>query len=153
MSALPDIHQFYKKKWSSLFYHTILLLSIMQVKNIMSSPVVSCTIDADIGKVRSLMQMKGFSAIPVVEVLGDQIKIKGIVTYRDVAGAYDDNVSVKQVMTERVWVIPPHTNVQTAADLMGKKEIHHLVIVDDGRIVGLLSSADFVKLVSRYQLC
>ncbi|MCB0669465.1 MAG: CBS domain-containing protein [Saprospiraceae bacterium] len=119
----------------------------------MSSPVTSCTIEADIARVRDLMQMKGFSALPVVEVTEDEIKIKGIVTYRDVAGVYDDNVSVRQVMTQRVWVIPPHTSVKTAADLMRKKEIHHLVVVDQGKVVGLLSSADFVELVSRYQLC
>ena len=119
----------------------------------MSTPVTSCTIDANIGKVRDLMSLKGFSALPVVDVQGDEIKIKGIVTFRDVAGVYDDNVSVQQVMTQRVWVIPPHTNVHTAADLMRKKEIHHLVVVDDGKVVGLLSSADFVELVSKFQLC
>lgn len=119
----------------------------------MSTPVTSCTIEANVGKVRDLMLMKGFSALPVVEVLEDQIKIRGIVTYRDVAGVYDDNVSVQQVMTQRVWVIPPHTSVQTAADLMRKKEMHHLVVVDKGQIIGLISSADFVELVSRYQLC
>ncbi|MCB0685789.1 MAG: CBS domain-containing protein [Saprospiraceae bacterium] len=126
---------------------------IMHVKDIMSAPVTSCTIDSNVGRVRDLMYLKGFSALPVVEVHEDEIKIKGIVTYRDVAGVYDDNISVRQVMTQRVWVIPPHTNVKTAADLMRKKEIHHLVVVDQGRIVGLLSSADFVELVSKFQLC
>ena len=119
----------------------------------MSAPVTSCTIDTNIGRARDLMSLKGFSALPVVQVHDDEIQIKGIITYRDVAGVYDDNVSVQQVMTQRVWVIPPHTNVHTAADLMRKKEIHHLVVVDKGRIVGLLSSADFVELVSKFQLC
>lgn len=125
----------------------------MQVKDFMSTPVTSCTIEANVGKVRDLMQMKGFSALPVVDVQGENISIKGIVTYRDIAGVYDDNINVQQVMTQRVWVIPPHTNIKTAADLMRKKQIHHLVVVDKSRVMGLLSSADFVDIVSKYQLC
>lgn len=125
----------------------------LRVKDIMSAPVTSCTIDADVGKVRDLMHLKGFSALPVVEVQGDQASVKGLVTYRDIAGVYDDNVNVQQVMTHRVWVVPPHTHVRTAADLMQEKKIHHLVVVESGKIVGLLSSADFVSLVSQYDLC
>ncbi|MBK8505540.1 MAG: CBS domain-containing protein [Saprospiraceae bacterium] len=124
-----------------------------RVKDFMSTPVTSCTIEANVGKVRDLMQMKGFSALPVVDIQGEQITMRGIVTYRDIAGVYDDTINVQQVMTQRVWAIPPKTKIETAADLMCRKEIHHLVVIDNGQVVGMLSSADFVSIVAKYQFC
>ena len=122
----------------------------MIVEHFMTAPVTTCTVDANVGKVRDLMKLKGFSALPVVKLEGDEISIQGIVTYRDIAGVYDDNVNVKQVMTQRVRVVPPQTTATRAAKLMVEKGIHHLVVMEGTRIVGLLSSADFVKLVSKY---
>ena len=123
------------------------------IRDFMSAPVTSCTIDSNVGKVRDLMTLKGFSALPVVEVVNGHVNIKGIITYRDIAGVYDDNVSVQQVMTQLVRVVLPTTSAKNAADLMLQEAIHHLVIVEESRIVGMVSSADFVHLVSQYDLC
>jgi len=118
----------------------------------MSAPVTTCTIDSDVGKVRDLMKLKEFSAVPVVKVAADAIEVMGIVTYRDIAGVYDDNVSVQQVMTSSIRIVPPETTAKEAASLMRKHQIHHLVVVEEGRIIGLISSADFVSLVAQYDL-
>lgn len=118
----------------------------------MSTPVTTCTIDTDVGRVRDIMTLKGFSALPVVEVKSDSLEIKGIITYRDIAGAYDDNVNVKQMMTERVQVVSPDTTAQKSAEIMKMAGIHHLVVVEEGRIVGMVSAADYVGLVASHTL-
>ena len=46
---------------------------------------------------------------------------------------------VKNVMTAPVEVISPHALLTTAARRLRMKEIHHLVVVDHGVIVGLLT--------------
>ena len=122
------------------------------IKDFMSTPVITCTIDAEVGRVRDIMKLKGFSALPVVEVESDVPNIKGIVTYRDIAGVYDDNVSVKQIMTEKVRVVQADTTARKSAEIMQQSGIHHLVVIDDNRIVGMASAADFVGLVATHTL-
>ena len=124
----------------------------LTIKEIMSAPVTSCTMDANVGKVRDLLKLKGFSALPVVTVSDDDIQVEGIVTYRDIAGVYDDNVPVTQVMTQRIKIVEPDTDVQGAAHYMSGAEIHHLVVKEEGRIVGMVSSADYVAIVAKYGL-
>ena len=122
------------------------------IEDFMSAPVTTCTVEANVGRVRDIMKLKEFSALPVVEIAADRLEIKGIVTYRDIAGVYDDNVSVQQVMTQRVRVVPPGTSAEECARIMHEARIHHLVVIQEARIVGMVSSADFVKLVAKQML-
>lgn len=122
------------------------------VKDFMKSPVSTCVLQADVGRVRDLMRQKGFSAVPIVEIKGEQILIRGIVTNTDLVGAFDDNVSVEQVMTHSVYVVDPEASAQEAAKLMIRHKIHHLLVIEETRIVGMLSSLDFVRLVSDHTI-
>ncbi|MCB0685300.1 MAG: CBS domain-containing protein [Saprospiraceae bacterium] len=117
------------------------------VKDFMKSPVSTCILQADVGKVRDLMRQKGFSAVPIVEIKGEQILIRGIVTNTDLMGAFDDNVPIEQVMSYGVYVIDPEATAQEAAKLMIHHKIHHLLVIEETRIVGMLSSMDFVRLI------
>lgn len=118
------------------------------VKDFMKAPVSTCILQSDVGKVRDLMRQKGFSAIPIVEIKGEQILIRGIVTNTDLMGAFDDTVPIEQVMTNGVYVIDPEATAQEAAKLMLHHKIHHLLVIEETRIVGMLSSLDFVRLIS-----
>ncbi len=117
------------------------------VKDFMKAPVSTCILQSDVGKVRDLMRQKGFSAIPIVEIKGEQILIRGIVTNTDLMGAFDDTVPIEQVMTNGVYVIDPEATAQEAAKLMLHHKIHHLLVIEETRIVGMLSSLDFVRLI------
>jgi CBS domain-containing protein len=118
------------------------------VKDFMKAPVSTCILQSDVGKVRDLMRQKGFSAVPIVEIKGEQILIRGIVTNTDLMGAFDDTVPIEQVMTNGVYVIDPEATAQEAAKLMLHHKIHHLLVIEETRIVGMLSSLDFVRLIS-----
>jgi CBS domain-containing protein len=118
------------------------------VKDFMKSPVSTCVLQSDVGKVRDLMRQKGFSAVPIVEIKSEQILIRGIVTNTDLMGAFDDNVPIEQIMTNGVYVIDPEATAQEAAKLMLHHKIHHLLVIEETRIVGMLSSLDFVRLIS-----
>jgi acetoin utilization protein AcuB len=48
----------------------------------------------------------------------------------------------QDIMTKNVWSIAPDVDADTAWDQMRKARIHHLVVVDDHHIVGILSSRD-----------
>ena len=50
---------------------------------------------------------------------------------------------VQDVMTEQVYKVSPDTTADIAWNIMRMRRIHHLVVTQDGRIVGLLSAHDF----------
>ncbi len=118
------------------------------VKDFMKSPVATCVLQSDVGKVRDLMRQRAFSAVPIVEIKGEQILIRGIVTNNDLMGAFDDNVPIEQVMTHGVYVVDPEATAQEAAKLMLHHKVHHLLVLSETRIVGMLSSLDYVKLIA-----
>jgi len=122
------------------------------VKDFMKAPVSTSVLSSDVGRVRDLMRQKGFNAVPIVEIKGEQILIRGIVTNTDLMGAFDDNVPIEQVMTHGVYVTDPDATAQEAAKLMEHHKIHHLLVIRETRIVGMLSSMDFVKLIAKHGL-
>lgn len=124
----------------------------MQVKDIIVTPVTACDINSDIGQVRDLMNQKKISALPVVHIEKDSVKLRGIVSFQDLAGVYDDSINVQQVMTTDVVAVSPEATIQEAARTMIDRKIHHLVVSDKGDIKGIVSSLDFVKLVAESSL-
>jgi CBS domain-containing protein len=115
----------------------------------MQQPVVCCALPSDVGSVRDLMEQKNCHAIPLVDVLEeDQVQVRGIVTSTDLVGVFDDTVSIRQVMTAPVQTIAPDETAQAAAQRMVEHDTHHLLVMEGDRIVGMISSFDFVGLVS-----
>lgn len=55
---------------------------------------------------------------------------------------------VRRIMTEVVVVIDVERPVSEVLDCLGQYPIHHVPVVRDGRLVGMLSSADVLKLES-----
>lgn len=52
--------------------------------------------------------------------------------------------SVSTLMTKEVLTLSPDDNLQTARDVFGSKNIHHIPVVDEGELVGILSKIDFL---------
>ena len=95
----------------------------------------------------TLMAQKGIGALLVME--GE--KIVGIITERDYArkiilmGRSSKETPVRVIMTSEVmYVRPDHTNDECMA-LMTENRIRHLPVMDNGKLVGLLSIGDLVK--------
>ena len=120
-----------------------------QVRSFMKHPVFTCRLPEDVGNIRDLMHQKDCNAIPLVDVADNgEVTIRGIVTSSDLVGVYDDTIDIQQVMTKKVHVVNPNSNAQSAAKMMIKHNTHHLVAMEDGKIVGMVSSKDFVDLIA-----
>ena len=122
------------------------------VKEFMSKPVVTTTVDSNVAYVRELMERKDVSAIPVVELREGYLKVRGIVTRYDLSGITDERLPVTEVMSDELQVIPADTSAIKAAGLMIEHGIHHLVIMEKGRLSGIISLMDFVRLLSEKKL-
>jgi signal-transduction protein with cAMP-binding, CBS, and nucleotidyltransferase domain len=81
-------------------------------------------------------------------------EVAGIVTERDLvhkAMAHNQDpaqVRVGSLMTQSVIDIDINRTVHDASDLMAEKQIRHLPITENRKIVGILSVRDLVKMVS-----
>ena len=60
-----------------------------------------------------------------------------------------DTLSVKEVMTGDVVTTSPDTSLVEAARLLTERKIGCLPVVEDERLVGILTEGDFVALVAR----
>lgn len=56
------------------------------------------------------------------------------------------NENIGRIMTECPATVPPGDLLSAARELFETHSIHHLPVVDDGRLVGMLSASDFLKL-------
>lgn len=78
-------------------------------------------------------------------------KILGIVAPLDVLKAVHQNpesistVMVNEVMTEDVIAADPEENVDNLMAIMTENRIRHIPIIQDGKMVGLVSIGDVVK--------
>ena len=81
-------------------------------------------------------------------IVMDGERLIGIFTERDalnkvLAGGLDPrNTKVSAVMTKDPYCIPPTTTVDDAMKLISKRRFRHLPIVDNGKVLAVVSSGD-----------
>lgn len=59
-----------------------------------------------------------------------------------------DNHSVAEVMTRTVIGIPSDASIQEAAERLTDARIHRLLVLDDGRLAGIVTTTDLVRAVA-----
>jgi CBS domain-containing protein len=57
------------------------------------------------------------------------------------------DLPVSKIMTRPVVTVAPDEPLSSALKLMEQQGVHHLLVVEQGRMAGILSSADLLKLV------
>lgn len=63
-----------------------------------------------------------------------------------------DTHTVDEVMTRDPIVLSPNDTVLAAADLMRERAIHRVLVVDEGKLVGILSTLDVARAVAEHKL-
>jgi len=119
-------------------------------KNISGAPVVKdkkiigVISESDIVKFMSLKLGKKFDAnfsnmsLLVLSFIKDFSKLKDELKRIS-------KTKVKDVMSKRIISISPEENIFDAADLMEKKDVNRLPVVDNGELVGIITRADLIK--------
>lgn len=129
----------------------------IQVKDFMSSPVTTAVGENTVHEIREMMTKEGINAIPIVAHAKDSstadITIRGIVTASDISKDIHNGAAIENIMsTSSMHVLHTDSSAQSAAKMMLRHKVHHMVVMEDGKIVGMISSLDFVKLVAEHSL-
>ncbi len=139
------------------------------VRELMSASVITVPPTTTVGQVLDLMFEKKILALPVVQdeqCIGivtstdlvvllrstDEILRSDYPHYDDCLWAVDlvqkklDQDPVREIMSEVVMTTTPETTVAEVAEKMLEESVHHVPVVDDdGKLVGFLSSFDFLR--------
>ena len=108
-----------------------------------------CTIDPDahVFDALKLMAAKNVGALLVVR----QGTLTGIISERDYArkvilhGKSSHDTPVKEIMTANPVCVQPGSTVAECMALMTDKRVRHLPVVENGKLLGVLSIGDLVK--------
>ncbi|MBI3961618.1 MAG: CBS domain-containing protein [Deinococcus sp.] len=131
-----------------------------------TSPVPAVQADASWPEACQLMRRAGVRKLPVV----DKGKLVGVITWGDLreAGPSDAtslarweypallaHLPVRQIMSCPPVTISPSTPLRQAAALMLQHGIEGLVVLEGGRILGMLTAANILQALSegRDRLC
>ncbi len=119
---------------------------ILQVK---SQDIWSVTPGATVYDALKLMADKNVGAVLVL----DGGKLVGILSERDYArkiilkGKASKDTFVWEIMTEKVVCVHPDTIVEVCMELMTDKHVRHLPVLEDDRLIGVVSIGDVVNAI------
>lgn len=114
-----------------------------QVKDVMSTGIDFCTTLDNVYEVAVKMKNDDVGIIPIL----DDGKLVGVITDRDIvvdgtAEKKTGSTKVTDIMTTKLVTVTPETSIEEAAELMSKHQIRRLPVVEDKRLVGMLSLGD-----------
>lgn len=136
------------------------VMSRMTVGDLMTEVVYSLTPGDDLAAVQELMWEYDIRHVPIVD---DVRRVVGIVSQRDLARVQSQaeavfpisarldflkNTTVSEVMTRDVATIGPEDELRAAAQTMFDCKYGCLPVVTDDQLVGILTEADFVRLMA-----
>jgi len=103
----------------------------------------------------ALEQMSRLS-IGALMVLDDE-KIVGIISERDYArkialeGRVSREVRVREIMTSKLVEVSPSDTVDGCMKMLSEHRIRHLPVVEEGKLVGMITSGDLVRWIMSRQ--
>jgi len=111
--------------------------------------IISISEEASVLEAITTMAERSIGSLLVMD--GDELR--GIVTERDYArkvivkGRSSKSTQVREIMTTDVCTTGPDQTVNVCMTTMTDKRIRHLPVVDNGKVVGLISIGDLVQAI------
>jgi CBS domain-containing protein len=136
----------------------------LKVRHVMTADPTTLKRNDKLTLAEDIMTLGRVRHLPVVD--DDDQTVVGIVTQRDLfrdalaqALGYGkhaqrkllDTLSVKDVMATEVVTSSPDASLVEAAKILTERKIGCLPVVENGKLVGILTEGDFVALVARQQ--
>ena len=120
----------------------------MKVVELMNKNVITCHPSEKLNTILNKLELFKIAGMPVV----DKGKLVGIISQSDIlkgikSGLISD-LAVADVMTAEVLTVPPTESAIIVARLMVEKHINRIPIVDNDKVVGIVTRGDIIKAVA-----
>jgi CBS domain-containing protein len=121
---------------------TVRLILKQKGQNVWSVPPEACVYEAI-----EIMADKHAGALLVIS----EDNLVGVVSERDYArkvilqGKSSKQTQVKEIMTSPAIFVTPEQTIEDSMRIMTEKHIRHLPVVENGKILGVVSIGDLVK--------
>jgi CBS domain-containing protein len=125
------------------------MIKTRQILSTKPSVIYSVSPEASVLGALQIMADKNISSVLVMH----NNQLKGIFTERDYArkivlkGKSSEDTAVEEVMTSNLITINPETSLDTCMVIMSEKHIRHLPVIEDEKVVGIISINDVVTTV------
>ncbi len=127
--------------------HSNMLPSRLHVSSAMSKNLITITKDIDIKEAARVMLEKNIRSLPVVNPT-----LEGIVTTTDLLKPLtDSSVPVKDIMKSPVITVSPTDRAVHARRLMLDNNVGRLVVVEDFKIVGILTQRQLGRAMAAFK--
>jgi CBS domain-containing protein len=116
------------------------------LRSLLRGVTITCDQARPVAEVAALMRAKGVGSVIVLD--GAQRPV-GIVTSHDIVSALADGAGARPVaerMTREPRALPAHALAYEAALLMSSGRIRHVLVTDQGRLLGVVSERDLFAL-------
>jgi len=123
----------------------------MQIKNLMSEDLITIDKDQNITDALKLLRKNNISRLPVT----NKKELVGIISERDIANKLgsskyenmpESRLHISSVMVKDVLTVPQTMQLHDVAKLMLEKGIGSVPVMDEDKMIGIVSKADFTTL-------
>ena len=117
----------------------------MKIREVMSQPVIRIGAEETVAVAARTLAHYNIGALPVC---GSNGRLQGLITDRDLvtrciaAGRDPQKTKVSQIMSGSVVGIPPDLDTETAAQIMGSRQIRRLPVLENEKLCGMVSLGD-----------
>lgn len=120
----------------------------MKVEDVMTTEVITVPEHETKQQAARLLSQHRISGLPVVN---DDNTVVGVVTEYDVIGK--EGRTVGDIMTRSVISVTPDTDLDEVSRILVHERIKRLIVLDQGRLAGIISRADLVKEIAMRWVC
>ena len=120
----------------------------MKAEDVMTTNVITVTEHQTKQQAARLLSQHRISGLPVIN--NDHV-VMGVVTEYDIISK--EGQTVGEIMTRGVISVTPHTDLEEVSYLLVHERIKRLPVLDQGKLVGIVSRADLVREVAMRWVC
>jgi CBS domain-containing protein len=116
----------------------------MKVRDVMTSDIAIASPDTTLEEIATMMKSEDAGAIPILE----DDELLGIITDRDIVirciaeGEDPAELTADDILSESPEIVEPDTDAEDALEIMGRRQVRRLPVVEDGSLVGMVSLGD-----------
>jgi CBS domain-containing protein len=131
----------------------IIMITVKNLLDTKGYDVWSIKPEATVFEAPQLLTEKGIGALPIVKdgimvgIFSERDYVRKLVKSKD----FSDKSKVSDFMTHHVVTVRSYTDVMICMILMNDMRIRHLPVIDDDKLVGMVSIGDVINSIVKMQ--